>query len=131
MKSHSSLSSLLMRHFMKIKIVSYTVTTYLCKGTFYIYTLAGNMSMPLTGEAPKADDQLFFIVWNSQRSSRVQKESLIVKFQCYEITVPWKLKYFNSRKKGMLRPVITCNTRGFLPEAYLPYQTYWGAPSKP
>ena len=47
---------------MKIEIVSYTVTTYLCKGTFYIYTLAGNMSMPLTGEAPKADDRLFFIV---------------------------------------------------------------------
>lgn len=48
---------------MKIKIVSYTVRTYTCKGTFYIYTMDGNiMSMSLTGEAPKAEDQLFFIV---------------------------------------------------------------------
>lgn len=71
---------------MKIKIISYTVRTYICKGTFYIYTMDGNiMSMSLTGEAPKAEDQLFFIVWNSRRSSTVQKESLIVTFQCPEI----------------------------------------------
>lgn len=56
-----------MKQFMKIKIVSCTVRTYICKGAFYIYTLDGNiMSMSLLilmlQEAPKAEDQLFLIV---------------------------------------------------------------------
>lgn len=75
-----------MRHLMKIKIVSYTVRTYIFKGTVYIYTLdCDTMSMSLNGEAPEADDQLLFIVWSSQRSSKVHKESLTVEFQCPEI----------------------------------------------
>lgn len=36
-------------------------------------------------EAPKTEDQLFFIVWNSQWPARVQEESLVLKFQCPEI----------------------------------------------
>lgn len=48
---------------MKIKVVSYTVRTYVCKVALYIYTPDGDlMSMSLTGEAPKSGDQLFFIV---------------------------------------------------------------------
>lgn len=48
---------------MKIKVVFYTVRTYVGKGAFYIYTPDGDlMSRSLTGEAPKTDDQLFFIV---------------------------------------------------------------------
>lgn len=49
-----------MNQFMKIKIVSCTVRTYIYKGAFYIYTLDDNiMSMSLLilmlQEAPKAE----------------------------------------------------------------------------
>lgn len=48
---------------MKIKVVFCTVRMYVGKGSFYIYTPDDDLtSMSLTEEAPKADDQLFFII---------------------------------------------------------------------
>lgn len=63
---------------MKIKIVSYAIYNIPLWYHFPALYLAGNNVYAINWEAPKADDQLFFIVWDSQRSSRVQKNLLLL-----------------------------------------------------